>query len=182
MKLNPLRSSGGFTYIIALFAIVILGIMLSAAAQSWKTIVEREKEKELLFRGMQYRDAITMWYKRSPTAPGQAVAFPLNDLKDLLKDPRTTGSTTIHYIRELYKDPITGEDFVPIKGGATGGIIGVASSSELKPIKQYNFPTGLESFEGKQKYSDWQFVYQQNTTTTTTTPTPPTTTGPTTNP
>jgi hypothetical protein len=133
----------------------------------------REREKELLFRGMQYKDAITMWYKKSPTSLGQAVAFPLNDLKDLLKDPRTTGSNTARYIRQLYKDPITGEDFVPIKGGATGGIIGVASSSELTPIKQSNFPPGLESFEGKKKYSDWQFVYQQNTTTTSTTPATP---------
>ncbi len=165
MSVNSLRSSAGFTYIMVLFTIVILGIMLSAAAKSWKMIVVREREEELLFCGMQYKDAITMWYKRSPTSPGQAVAFPLNDLKDLLKDPRTTGSNTVRYMRELYKDPITGEDFVPIKGGATGGIIGVASSSDLEPIKQSNFPTGLESFEGKKKYSDWQFVYQQNATT-----------------
>jgi type II secretory pathway pseudopilin PulG len=168
MRVKLLCSSDGFTYIMALFAIVVMGIMLSAAAQNWKTIMLREREKELLFRGMQYKDAITRWYKSSPLGPGQAVAFPLNDLKDLLKDPRTTGSSTIRYIRELYKDPITGEDWVPIRGGATGGIIGVASSSELMPIKKSDFPEGLESFEGKKKYSDWQFVYQQNTTTPTT--------------
>ncbi len=171
MTVNPLRSSAGFTYIMALFAVVILGIMLSAAAQSWKTIQAREKEQELLFRGMQYKDAITMWYKKSPTSTGQAVAFPLNDLKDLLKDPRTTGSSTTRYIRELYKDPITGEDWVPIKGGTTGGIIGVASSSDKEPIKKSDFPAGLESFEGKKKYSEWQFVYQNVTTSTA--PVPP---------
>ena len=42
-------------------------------------------------------------------------------------------------------------------------VVGVASTSELAPIKQGNFPYDLEpgDFEGKKKYSEWQFVYGQ---------------------
>lgn len=163
MLVNLLRSSQGFTYLMALMVIVIMGIMLAASAQSWKMIMDREREEEMLFRGTQYMNAISRWYK---TLPGQRPAPPLNDLKDLLKDPNTV--STNRYLRTLYKDPITGDEWVPIKGGTTGGIIGVASSSELKPIKQANFPKDLELLEGKNKYSEWQFVYRDAAATTTT--------------
>lgn len=160
MKANPLRSSAGFTYLMVLMVVLIIGIMLAAAGQSWKMIRDRELEEELLFRGGQYKDAITAWYK---PRPGQRPPPPLNDLKDLLKDPNSL--TNIRYLRQLYPDPLTGKDWLTIKGGTTRGIIGVATSSELKPIKQANFPTGLEELEGKEKYSEWQFVYQPKTTT-----------------
>lgn len=161
MKANPLRSSAGFTYLMALMVVLVMGIMLAAAGQSWKMIREREREEEFLFRGMQYKDAITAWYK---PRPGQRPPPPLNDLKDLLKDPNSL--TNIRYLRQLYPDPLTDKDWLTIRGGTTGGIIGVATSSELKPIKQANFPKGLEDLEGKSKYSEWQFVYQSGTATT----------------
>jgi type II secretory pathway pseudopilin PulG len=158
MAANPLRSSSGFTYLMALIVVVIMGIMLAAAGQSWKTVMDREREEELLFRGMQYRDAITRWYK---PRPGERPPPPLNDLKDLLRDPNTIA--TVRYLRTLYNDPLTGEDWVPIKAPGKG-IIGVASSSEQKPIKQANFPKGLELLEEKDKYSEWQFVFEEGTT------------------
>jgi type II secretory pathway pseudopilin PulG len=168
----------------ALMVIMIMGIMLAAAGQSWKMIRDREREEEFLFRGLQYKDAITRWYK---PRPGQRPAPPLNDLKDLLKDPNSL--TNIRHLRELYPDPLTGKDWTTIRGGTTGGIIGVFSSYSSvgqKPIKQANFPTGLEDFEGKTRYSEWKFVYQQGTGTSTTgvttrganTPGPATTTSP----
>jgi len=163
MTENPLRSSAGFTYIMALVIVVIMGIMLAAVGQSWKMLMDREREEELLFRGSQYKDAITSWYK---PRPGQRPPPALTDLKDLLKDPNTLSNT--RYLRNLYKDPMTDEDWVTIRGGTTGGIIGVfstISSSRKQPIKQANFPTGLEEFEGKTRYSEWKFVYQPGTTT-----------------
>jgi type II secretory pathway pseudopilin PulG len=161
MTVNPLRSSAGFTYLMALMVILIMGIMLAAAGQSWKMIRDRELEEEFLFRGLQYKDAITRWYK---PRPGQRPAPPLNDLKDLLKDPNSL--TNIRYLRVLYPDPLTGKEWTTIRGGTTGGIIGIFSSYSSvgqKPIKQANFPTGLEDFEGKTRYSEWKFVYQQGT-------------------
>jgi type II secretory pathway pseudopilin PulG len=160
---NPLRSAAGFTYIMALVIVVIMGIMLAAAGQSWRMLMDREREEELLFRGSQYKDAITSWYK---PRPGSRPPPPLADLKELLKDPHVLTNT--RYLRNLYKDPMTGEDWVTIRGGTTGGIIGVfssISSSQKKPIKQANFPTGLEEFEAKTRYSEWKFVYQEGTAT-----------------
>lgn len=152
--LQPVSSSSGFTLVAVLALVVIMGVMTGITAQSWRTLMMREREEELLFRGAQYRDAITRWH--APRT-GQRPAPPLNDLKDLLQDPSTLTKT--RYIRRLYQDPLTGEDWVPIKDPVRG-IIGVASSSEAPPLKQANFPDGLEHLEGKTKYSEWQFTYQ----------------------
>ena len=85
MMPRPLRSAAGFTYIAALFMVVVMGIMLGAAGQSMRVIMQREREKELIFRGLQYRDAIERWSKKgNVNAP-----TPLLDLNNLLKDPRS---------------------------------------------------------------------------------------------
>jgi len=154
-----IRKSSGFTLVAVLVMVVIMGIMTGIAGQSWRTFMAREREEELIFRGSQYRDAITRWH--APRT-GQRAAPPLNDLKDLLLDPTTLTKT--RYIRRLYKDPLTGEDWVPLKDPVRG-IIGVASSSNDPPMKQANFPDGLEYLEGKKKYSEWQFTYQPATAT-----------------
>jgi type II secretory pathway pseudopilin PulG len=153
-----LGSSDGFTLVAAMVAVVIIGIMLSATSQSWRTIMQRDREAELLFRGTQVRDAIARWNKPVKTqTQGQLVARPpLNDLKDLLQDPNTP--ETVRYLRKLYIDPITGKDFDLIRDPVRG-IIGVKSSSQDPPLKRDNFPDDLKSFVNKDKYSDWQFNY-----------------------
>jgi type II secretory pathway pseudopilin PulG len=151
--MRPRLNNGGFTYLMALMIIMIMGIMLGAAGQSWKTMMQREREEELLFRGTQIKNAITRWY--TPRG-GQPPATPLRDLKDLLRDPRST--TTFRYLRRLYTDPITGKEWTIISD-ANKGIIGVVSSSPLTPLKMDGFPDDLSDFAGKQHYSDWRFVY-----------------------
>ena len=133
--------------------VIIMGIMLGIAGQSWKMIMQREREEELLFRGNQYRLALEKWHKPAVT-PGQHVTTPLNDLKDLLKDPRTAEKT--RYLRRLYSDPITGKDFEAVRDPVRG-IVGVRSSSEEEPIKKGGFPTELKQFEELKQYKQWVF-------------------------
>lgn len=149
-----LKSSGGFTFLGVMILVMIMGIMLQATGQSWQMLMKREREEELMFRGSQIRDAIVSWNK--PRA-GQHVATPLRDLKDLLKDPRSM--STVRYLRRLYPDPLTGKEWVVINDPARG-IIGVASSSKDEPVKKGNFPDEYKDFEGKNSYSDWQFVFR----------------------
>lgn len=182
MPAKARKQCGGFTYLAVLILIIIMGIMLGAAGQQWSAYMKREREEELLFRGKQIVDAIYRWYN-----PGQGMqaVVGLKDLKDLLKDPRSL--STVRHLRRLYTDPMTGEEWKvitgPVKGTAIIGIIGVASKSDAKPLRQKNIAdlfalhrdppksistTGgyvqdmtnmFKSFEGKQKYSEWQFVY-----------------------
>lgn len=143
----------GFTYLTALLLVMVMGIMLGAVGQSWKTVMQREREEELLFRGMQYRNAITRWYK---PRPGQHQATPLRDLKDLLDDPRSL--TTVRYLRRLYNDPFTGKEWNVITDPSKG-ISGVFSASTEKPMKVGGFPDELSDFAGKESYADWKFIY-----------------------
>ncbi|HEY6871359.1 MAG TPA: type II secretion system protein [Geobacteraceae bacterium] len=157
MGAHRLTSSAGFTLVAAMVAVVIMGIMAAAMAQSWQTILKREREEELLFRGQQIRDAIAMWYKPRPGQPPTQQTRPLRDLKDLLEDPNT--AATVRYLRRLYTDPITNKEFDLITDPAQG-IIGVKSSSQDAPLKRGNFPDDMKDFADKDKYSDWQFNYR----------------------
>lgn len=150
---NPKLNNRGFTYLLALMMVMVMGIMLGAAGQSWKTVMHREREEELLFRGTQIRNAIARWY--APRGTEQA-ATPLRDLRDLLSDPRS--ATPVRYLRRLYPDPVTGKEWTVISD-PNQGIIGVASTSPLAPLKVDNFPDDLKDCAGKQRYSDWKFVY-----------------------
>jgi type II secretory pathway pseudopilin PulG len=143
----------GFTYLMALILIVIMGIMLGAVGQTWQTTMKREREAELLFRGSQIKAAITTWHT---PGKGRPPSSPLTDLKQLLEDPRTVDK--VRYLRKLYTDPITGKEWGVVKD-AQRGITGVFSSSDEKPLKVDNFPDDLKDLAGKEKYSDWRFVY-----------------------
>ena len=160
MKVSRTSSDAGFTYIAVLIMIVIMGIMMGAVGQSWRTVMKREREEELFFRAGQIRDAIISWNKQRP---GQHVPTPLRDLKDLLKDPRSMAK--VRFLRRLYTDPITGKDFEVIMGDASSqGIIGVKSTSQDPPLKRGNFPDDLKVFADKDKYSDWTFDYRLKAT------------------
>ncbi len=142
----------GFTYLGALVLVVVTGITLSAAGQYWSTVMTREKEKELLFRGDQICRAIDSYYSATPQ--GRQPSYP-SRLEDLLKDPRYLESR--RHLRRLYTDPMTGGKW-GIISDAKGGVKGVFSLNEKAPLKSGGFPTGYESFEGAKAYKDWKFV------------------------
>lgn len=152
MKRNPLSSEKGFTLLAALFLLMIMGIMLGMIGETWSMIMRRDREEELLFRGKQIKDAI----RRYNEVSGQPVTS-LADLRSLYEgDPRFLERR--RYLRRNYLDPITGKEWNFIKNPARG-IVGVVSSSDLKPLKKANFPEEFKEFEGKDKYSTWQFLY-----------------------
>jgi type II secretory pathway pseudopilin PulG len=150
-----MKAQSGFTYLTVMFAVVLLGLAASVAAHQWKTVVKREKEAELLFRGGEIRRAIFAYCATS--RPGM-MHCP-SSLDDLLKDP---GSPTgRRYIRRVYKDPISNDDWELIKTKDDNYILGVHSKSEEVPLKTGDFPPEYKDFEGKGKYSEWIFECQQ---------------------
>ena len=143
----------GYTYLMVLFMIAIMGVMLAAGAQVWHQAAQRERERELLFIGNQFRQAIGQYYLRSP---GSVKNYP-NALDDLLKDGRQLA--TQRYLRKIYRDPITGEAEWGLVQVAGSGITGVYSLSQEEPLKSSNFRLADAALDGAAKYSDWKFVY-----------------------
>jgi type II secretory pathway pseudopilin PulG len=148
----PARRQAGFTYLTVMFVIAILLGGLAIVGETWETSARREKEAELLFTGNQYRRAIGLYYA---STPGVVKRYP-RTLEDLIKDPRQPN--TQRHIRKLFPDPMTGKEWVLIKG-ADGGVQGVQSASEEAPLKIASFRVRDASFEGAQKYSDWKFIH-----------------------
>lgn len=146
-------NEAGYTYLFVMFLVVLTGLAATAVTKQWKTEIRREREAELLFRGDQIREAIGLYYQLAHG--GSVHAFP-RSLDDLIKDPNS--SATLRYLRRLYKDPITGEDFELVKEGDY--IRGVRSTSTAAPIKVGNFSTVDQDFTGKTSYHDWVFIYQ----------------------
>jgi type II secretory pathway pseudopilin PulG len=134
----------------ALFMLAILGGGLALTGDVWHTSAMREKEAELLHVGHQYRAAIQRYYLSGPQRQ-----YP-RSLDELLKDPRQPG--TVRYLRQLRPDPITGKEWGLVKA-PDGGILGVHSISDEAPFKTAGFKARDAAFEGKAKYSDWQFVF-----------------------
>ena len=139
-------AQGGFSYLFALFAIVLVGLSMMGANAQWKTMMQREREVELLFRGDQYRRAIKAYAEAAKQYPVR--------VEDLLKDPRTSK----RHLRALYPDPMTGEAFAPVLCG-NGRVKGVASSSESATLKRDNFPPAYAQFTSATTYRQWIFQY-----------------------
>lgn len=149
----PRRQDRGFSYIIVLAAIVIVGIMAEVTTTLTSHELRVDREAELLHRGLAYRRAIESYYQAGKVLK----RFPPN-LEDLAKDPRFPKR---HHIRQLYPDPMGKDDNKEwtLVRAADGGIAGVASRGEEEPIKQANFPKKLEKFTGAAAYSEWIFEY-----------------------
>lgn len=164
--LSPLHNQRGVSLMIVLVMMVVMGLAAGMAGTAWKDAMQREREAELLWRGDQYRNAIGSYYKVAHA--GAQGAYPPR-LEDLLKDPRSL--QTVRHIRRLYKDPMTGEDFEPVRQGgqisgipgasqSLGAIRGVRSTSKLGPFKKDGFAEEYEKFKDADEYSDWEFVFE----------------------
>ncbi|MBX9676916.1 MAG: type II secretion system GspH family protein [Methylotenera sp.] len=142
----------GFTYMGLLAVIAIAGIGMAGVGIVWHQDSQREREKELLFIGQAYRNAIGSYYENSPSTAKQ---FP-QKLQDLILDTRLP--IIKRHIRQLYKDPFAHDkewNLVLQQGQITG----VYSSSKLKPIKKAGLPPEFEAFDEAESYDKWRFVY-----------------------
>ena len=140
----------GFTYIGLLVLVALIGLMLSGAGEVARTAAQRERETELLFIGHQYRDAIGRYFAHNGRYPQS-----LDELIGSTPDDRLP----VHYLRRLYRDPMTRTtDWVLVPAPATG-IMGVASASTGAPLKHAGFDSVDLGFEDAQTYQDWVFRF-----------------------
>jgi type II secretory pathway pseudopilin PulG len=143
----------GFTYIAVLFLVAIMGAVLAGTATVWHTLVQRDKEQELLYVGHEFRRAIGLYYERTP---GAAKQFP-KKLEDLIEDKRQTNVT--RYLRKRYIDPMTANKKWGLVPGPDGTVMGVYSLSDALPIKTGSFDQTDKEFDSKTSYQDWKFTY-----------------------
>ncbi len=172
----PIARAEGVTLVALVVFVAVLNVMVAVALPLWTQQIKREKEEELIFRGLQYAEAIRIFQERTGRYPVR--------LEELLEvQPRS--------IRQLWKDPMTEDgkwDLIleqglnapgdPDDGRTVGGpgapsqdrdsrrrrgrstsregetvtigpIAGVRSKSEEKAVK---------SFAGGDTYNSWLFM------------------------
>jgi type II secretory pathway pseudopilin PulG len=136
------RGELGYAMAALLVMLAIMAVLMTVAMPVWRHEAQREKEEEMVWRGMQYARAINAYQKKMR-------AFPPN--LDVLVEGR--------YLRKKYKDPLTkdGEwQLIPAaaagqqQGTPTGGIGGVTSKSQ---------ETSIRTFRGGTRYNLWQFTW-----------------------
>jgi type II secretory pathway pseudopilin PulG len=143
----------GFTYLSVLLLLIVSGIALTTTSHSWRTIMQREREKELLYRG----DCITKAIESYCKAGGaEKITYP-SRFEDLLKDPRFPAIK--RHIRKIYKDPLTEDGDWGVILGPGKGIKGVYSKSKEIPLKTGGFSDKYKEFEKAKNYSDWKFIF-----------------------
>jgi type II secretory pathway pseudopilin PulG len=81
----------GYAMAALLVTLAIMGVAISVAMPVWRTMVQREKEEELIFRGRQYVRAIRLFQGRYANAYPPSI--------DTLVEQK--------FLRKKYKDPMT---------------------------------------------------------------------------
>ena len=141
-------SERGFAMAGLLVTIALLSLAMSVAMPTWKTMAQREKEEELLWRGQQYDRAIQL-YRKKNAAPGAPSV-------DKLVEGR--------FLRKKYKDPITGGDFELVGVSQAGNAPGVQQPQRgfgqlVGGVRSKSKAKSLRIVNGRSVYSDWQFTY-----------------------
>jgi len=165
-----------------LVTLAVMSVILGIAMPVWRTVVQREKEEELIFRGRQYARAIQLYQRKS------AAAYPAS--VDVLVEQR--------FLRKKYTDPMTksGEFEVLYQGtlaqrqaalaaGRGGAAAGAQAGSgragaTVPPVTAPGSPFGTQTtgpqggvvgvaskskdksirvLDGRTAYNEWQFVW-----------------------
>ena len=141
-------SERGFAMAGLLVGIALLSLGLSIAMPTWRTLVQREKEEELIWRGQQYDRAIQL-YRKKNAAPGA---------------PSVERLIEGRFLRKQFKDPITGGDFEVVGVSPAGNAPGVQQPQRgfgqlIAGVRSKSKDKSFRILNGRSVYSDWQFTY-----------------------
>ena len=146
----------------------VMSILVAAALPYWSKMIQRDQEAELIFRGLQYAEAIRVFqlrFKRLPTSLDELVEVNPRSIRRLWPDPMTEdGKWTPIFAqanqggdtqgRQVAGGTAPGGDASQDQGRVVrkvGPIIGVRSSSK---------EGGIRTFLGTSRYSDWLFTVE----------------------
>ena len=83
------RQETGFSYLMMMIAITLMGLAMTVAARQWKTMVQRELEADLLAKGIEIQTALTLYSssaKAGRVMPGEV--YP-QTLAELTRPPKS---------------------------------------------------------------------------------------------
>ncbi|MGO8793468.1 MAG: hypothetical protein ACLQLC_01490 [Candidatus Sulfotelmatobacter sp.] len=116
---RPGKKESGYVLLTLLLMVALMGIVAMTVMVPLKFEMQRDREEEMIHRGVQYTRAIRLYYKKFGRYPTR-----LEDLEN---------TNNLRYLRKRYKDPMNhnqpfrllhyGEQGVTMGGAFGGGII-----------------------------------------------------------
>ncbi len=180
------QPEAGFTLITLIVLIAVMNVMLAVLIPIWSQRMQREKEHELIFRGLQYAEAIRVFHERFgryPVRLQELLDVKPRSIRRLWKDPMTkNGEWALIYAGSPMPSPglrpgqgsgqsmQPGGQVYPQNGqengfgeeqGTQGQDQGDGTTQTLRPILGvHSKSTGhsLISFFGKRQYDQWLFT------------------------
>ena len=162
---NKYLQEEGYSMASLLVILSVLSVALGFLLPVWETVVKREREAELIFRGEQYARAIGLYQRKYANASPKSIDDLLNErfLRKEYIDPMTSdGQFELIFEGELTQSNSNNE---PLQVGFTSrdlslgfdeesiGIIGVVSRSNKESLRVY---------KDKSHYNEWLFVWQNS--------------------
>jgi type II secretory pathway pseudopilin PulG len=172
------KKSRGYTLVALMVGLTVMAILIAAVLPMASAEAQRDKEAELIFRGIQYAEGIRLFKRRYGRYP--------NTLKEMFDlRPRT--------LRKLWKDPMTNSDkwglitaagapLPTTAGGAPPGGGKVPTPAPTPTISPFSTPSagapgdqppgpimgvystskkkGYRQFSGRENYNEWRFTEQ----------------------
>lgn len=94
------RSQRGYILLILMLSVALLAIGALALVERIEFQIKRDREEEMIHRGVQYSRAVRRYFKKFGRYPSR-----IEELES---------TNNIRFLRQRYKDPITGKDFKPL--------------------------------------------------------------------
>ncbi|MGB8061845.1 MAG: hypothetical protein WCF26_08125 [Candidatus Sulfotelmatobacter sp.] len=126
IRRNPRQGEQGYVLLILLLIVAMTIIAAGVIVPSITFDIKRDREEEMIHRGVQYSRAIRAYYKKFGRYPAK-----LEDLEN---------TNQLRFLRKRYKDPLTGKDFkllhygeakLSLNGIAGGTIAGATPVSAM---------------------------------------------------
>lgn len=175
------RGEAGYNLVFLIVIITVMNIAVAVSLPAWSGVIRREKEEELIFRGLQYAEAIRIFHNRFSRLPvrlEELVEVKPRSIRQLWKEPMAdNGKWDLIFegmpggpSRTVGGDPSVnnpdepegGEDSGNGRGGKPGfGGPQKGDTVAVGPILGVRSRSGKASFltfNGKQRYDEWQFT------------------------
>jgi type II secretory pathway pseudopilin PulG len=97
------RTEDGYVLLTLMLMVTLLILAMAAIVPTISFEIKRDREGEMIHRGVQYSRAIRVYFKKFGRYPAK-----LEDLES---------TNNMRFLRKRYKDPITGQDFKVLRYG-----------------------------------------------------------------
>lgn len=165
-RLRPAASrEAGYNLVVVVMLITVMSVLVTAALPLWSSQIRRDREEELLSRGLQYAEAIRVFQRRFGRLPvrlEELVEVEPRSIRRLWEDPMTGKADWVRIFEGvppggLPIDPQTGQ---PIPDPDGDGVPGEGETTYVGPIRGVRSRVaeeGFKTFLDQTLYSQWEF-------------------------